>query len=229
MTPLVTGQLKLHSMDLLTHWRQNSTDTAACARCHKLHSWHDGSECVKFDLTEQRSFSIKITAKLCLFWTLCLNVNVYFIDAKLPLNCWRMSYLRVMCTGAETAPLRLPWWNISLTHIYNIRRLRFRGTREEDCMNIIFWILKGGIPYWQPNEYFNSLALSLAYCVDFFPLITTSLTEIHSARMVDFHVLNSCGFFFLFLKYILLNNANIINDDKIFTNKNTHRWLYHQL
>lgn len=141
-----------------------------------------------------KKFLYKDHSKTLLILNTLFEWECVFHWAKLPPNYWRMFYLRAVCTGAETAPLRLPWWNISLTHIYNIRRLGFRGTREEDCMNIIFWILKGGIPYWQPNEYFNCLALSLAYCVDFFPLITTSLTEIRSARMVDFHVLNSCGF-----------------------------------
>lgn len=42
------------------------------------------------------------------------------------------------------------------------------GTREEDGINIISWILKGGIPYRPLYEYLINLALSAAYSVDFF-------------------------------------------------------------
>lgn len=180
------------SVDSFTRRRQNSTDTAAYATCHKWHSrawWIRMCELWAYRTEEFCSKDHSQT--LLVLKALCECERIFHQCETASFICGCM--FCGLCAMGQKWPLRgYPWWNISLTHFSQQKgRLRFRGSKEEDCMNIIFWILKGGIPYWQPNEYFTSLALTLAYCVDFFPLIAASWTDLHSARTVDFHVLES--------------------------------------
>lgn len=68
-----------------------------------------------------------------------------------------------MCQGRYN-----PWGYTHETFLWptfhNKRRSGFRGTREEDNMNIIFWILEENIPRRPTYEYLMNLAFSTARC-----------------------------------------------------------------
>lgn len=125
-----------------------------------------------------------ICTVFCVFMWICLrNWKLHYLDVN------AVCVLGVICTSAdipsEATLVKHSFDPLSTTK----ENWGYERRREEDNMNIIFWILEEDIPYRALHEYFMKLAfphlLSMFYNVDFWKYHDgVTLTEIYSNRQV---------------------------------------------